>query len=87
MRSIIQDGSDDMPPTVFEGAIHIIRGEKIMRNIIIVDPYSTGYNLVEDVIRRGYNPVVLETRQEKGVDEIWRAQTWCGFNCSELLMV
>ena len=26
MRSIIQDGSDDMPPTVFEGAIHIIRG-------------------------------------------------------------
>ena len=26
MRSIIQDGSDDMTPTVFEGAIHIIRG-------------------------------------------------------------
>ena len=26
MRSIIQDGSDDMPPTVFEGAIHLIGG-------------------------------------------------------------
>ena len=39
-----------------------------MRNIIIVDPYSTGYNLVEDVIRRGYNPVVLETSQEKTME-------------------
>ena len=39
-----------------------------MRNIIIIDPYSTGYNLVEDVIRRGYNPVVLETRQEKTME-------------------
>ena len=36
-----------------------------MRNIIIIDPYSTGYNIVEDAIRRGYNHVVLETRQEK----------------------
>ena len=32
-----------------------------MRNIVIVDAYSTGYNLVEDVTRRGYNPVVLAT--------------------------
>ncbi|MBR5407922.1 MAG: ATP-grasp domain-containing protein [Lachnospiraceae bacterium] len=39
-----------------------------MRNIIIVDPFSTGYNLVEDVIRRGYKPVVLETIQEKTED-------------------
>lgn len=39
-----------------------------MRNIIIADPYSTGYNLVEDVVRRGYNPVVLETIQEKTKD-------------------
>ena len=31
-----------------------------MRNIIIVEAVSTGYNLVEDVIRRGYHPVVLE---------------------------
>lgn len=31
--------------------------------------------------------VRLETRQEKGVDEVWRAKTWCGFKCSELLMV
>ncbi|MBQ7498522.1 MAG: hypothetical protein IJU00_11950 [Selenomonas sp.] len=31
-----------------------------MRNIIIVEPGSTGYNFVEDIVRRGYNPVVLE---------------------------
>ena len=31
-----------------------------MRNIIIVEAASTGYNYIEDVVRRGYNPVVLE---------------------------
>lgn len=31
-----------------------------MRNIVIVDAVSTGYNYVEDIWRRGYNPVVLE---------------------------
>ena len=31
-----------------------------MRNIIIVEPGSTGYNFVEDIVRRGYNSVVLE---------------------------
>ncbi len=36
-----------------------------MRNIVIVDPLSTGYNFIEDVIRRGYHPVALET----GIDE------------------
>ena len=36
-----------------------------MKNIIIIDPFSTGYNYVEDVIRRGYNPIVLETSIEK----------------------
>ena len=30
------------------------------RNIIIVEALSTGYNYVEDVACRGYNPVVLE---------------------------
>ena len=33
-----------------------------MRNIIIVEPGSTGYNFVEDIVRRGYNPVVLQWR-------------------------
>ena len=33
---------------------------KGMRNIIIVEAISTGYNLVEDCVRRGYNPIVLE---------------------------
>ncbi len=32
------------------------------RNIVIVDVLSTGYNYVEDIVRRGYHPVVLETR-------------------------
>ncbi len=30
-----------------------------MRNILIVEAVSTGYNLVEDSIKRGYHPVVL----------------------------
>lgn len=37
-----------------------------MRNIIIVEAISTGYNLVEDVIRRGYNPVVINARDISG---------------------
>lgn len=39
-----------------------------MRNIIIVDAVSTGYNLVEDVRRRGYNPIVLESYGEESED-------------------
>ena len=39
-----------------------------MRNIIIVEAISTGYNLVEDARRRGYNPVVLETPGEVSDD-------------------
>lgn len=35
-----------------------------MRNIIIVEPGSTGYNFVEDIVRRGYNPIVMETRKD-----------------------
>ena len=29
MRRIIQDGSDDLPPTVFEGALHIKKEEPL----------------------------------------------------------
>ena len=31
-----------------------------MRNIIIVNLYSTGVNFIGDIIRRNYNPIVLE---------------------------
>ena len=31
-----------------------------MRNIIIIEAVSTGYNLVEDAVRRGCRPVVME---------------------------
>ena len=33
-----------------------------MKNIIIVECRSTGTNYIEDIINRGYNPVVLECR-------------------------
>ncbi len=33
-----------------------------MENIIIVDALSTGKNYISDIIKRGYQPVVLETR-------------------------
>ncbi|MBQ7266083.1 MAG: ATP-grasp domain-containing protein [Firmicutes bacterium] len=39
-----------------------------MRNIIIVEAVSTGYNLVEDARRRGYNPIVLEYAENEGGD-------------------
>ena len=32
-----------------------------MKNIIIVECRSTGMNFIEDIINRGYNPVILET--------------------------
>ena len=31
-----------------------------MRNIIVVDCVSTGRNFIEDIVNRGYNPIVLE---------------------------
>ena len=31
-----------------------------MRKIIVVDCISTGKNFIEDIINRGYNPIVLE---------------------------
>lgn len=36
-----------------------------MRNIVIVDCVSTGVNYIEDIIRRNYNPVVLELKSYK----------------------
>ena len=36
--------------------------EDKMENIIIVECISTGINYVEDIIKRGYNPVVLEPK-------------------------
>lgn len=38
-----------------------------MRNIVIVEGISTGYNLVEDAVQRGFNPVVLNVRDTAGV--------------------
>ena len=33
-----------------------------MRNIIVVDCISTGKNFVEDIINRGYNPILLDLK-------------------------
>ena len=41
-----------------------------MRNIIIVNLYSTGANFIGDVVRRNYNPIVLEmTPDESGASD------------------
>ena len=31
-----------------------------MRNIVVVEAISTGYNFVDDIVKRGYNPIVLQ---------------------------
>lgn len=43
------------------------RGD-FLRNIIVVDCISSGTNYIEDIVNRGYNPVVLEL-QPGGADE------------------
>lgn len=44
----------------------ITRGIEI-RNIIVVDCISSGTNYIEDIVNRGYKPVVLEL-QPGGAD-------------------
>ena len=39
-----------------------------MRNIVIVDCDSTGRNFIDDIVRKNYNPVVLES---KVLSDIW----------------
>ena len=36
-----------------------------VRNIVIVDAFSTGENFIEDITMRGYRPVVLWTRRSE----------------------
>ena len=56
-----------------------------MRNIVIVECISTGINYIEDIINRGYNPVVLEPKR---IDtEVGREyQNWLKMNIIELNM-
>ena len=39
-----------------------------MRNIILVHCISSGRNFVEDIINRGYNPIVLEMQSSDTED-------------------
>ena len=39
-----------------------------MRNIVIVECFSTGVNFIQDIVDRNYNPIVLETKIEEHDD-------------------
>lgn len=43
-----------------------------MKSIVIVDCKSTGLNFIEDIINRGYNPVVLELKAPTGSPEEYK---------------
>ena len=43
-----------------------------MKSIVIVDCKSTGLNFIEDIINRGYNPVVLELKAPMGSPEEYK---------------
>ena len=40
-----------------------------MRNILIIEAGSTGKNLIQDIINRNYNPVVMELKKVSDSDE------------------
>ncbi len=40
-----------------------------MKNIVIVDALSTGFNYVDDVVKRGYNPVIVESGMLTGSND------------------
>lgn len=41
-----------------------------MRNILIIDAFSTGVNFIEDIKMRGYKPVVLWTKRSDAIFEL-----------------
>lgn len=41
-----------------------------MENIVIVDPYSTGENFLEDIRKRGYHPIALWSRRNEGIFQV-----------------
>ncbi len=38
-----------------------------MENIMVVDPFSTGINYLEDIIKRGYHPVGLWSKRDQQI--------------------
>lgn len=46
----------------------IMMGDAFMRNIIVVECISTGKNFIEDIVNRGYNPVVLDLKNSDTED-------------------
>ena len=43
-----------------------------MENIIIVDPFSTGVNFLEDIRKRGYHPVGLWSKRSNHIYELMK---------------
>ncbi len=43
-----------------------------MENIIIVDPFSTGVNFLEDIHKRGFHPVGLWTKRNDAIYEVMK---------------
>ena len=39
-----------------------------MRNIIVVEAISTGFNFVRDIVNRNYNPIILNTKIDETED-------------------
>jgi hypothetical protein len=46
-----------------------------MRNIIVAEALSTGYNFIEDIVCRGYRAVVLECKAT-GIMAVDREETY-----------
>ena len=40
----------------------------MMRNIVVVEAVSTGFNFIRDIVNRNYNPIILNTRIEETED-------------------
>ena len=51
-----------------------------MRNIVVVECASTGTNFIQDIVNRGYNPIVLELKVQDTEDgELYRDMVQSGY--------
>ncbi|WP_296891427.1 ATP-grasp domain-containing protein [uncultured Methanobrevibacter sp.] len=51
-----------------------------MENIIVVDCISTGVNFIEDIINRGYNPIVLELKPSEDIVDKYNQKIISNYN-------
>lgn len=43
-----------------------------MENIVVVDAFSTGVNFIEDIVKRGFHPIVLWTKRSEAIFEVMK---------------